>query len=351
MPLVQEARRGSSLKIVAAVLGGLLCADLVARIPLGATNEGSDPAARESAANFASRTETTGTSAPAPSPQVAAAPVAAPAPEPARSAAPEPKVTPPSAAAPAPAAPAPEQQAQASAAEADNNQADGVLCEQQTWPYLEGRCKEAAAASATSANRQVRVIGKESTAPAVVVTPLPPETAGPRRNAVTTPGTQANQPGGDQMTLAAAPTEAKPEQADAAPMSANVSMPRPAPESIRPPAEQAVTPQPVLRNSATAPERSARRESPIRERASVAKTQKSEKQQKPEKQRFTRSQPPTEQEPQSVERRAGIAESRAYQLPSGRRIVVFRQSNGEIGIVPDRRGGGGGDGGSFFFGW
>ena len=349
MPLVQEARRGSSLKIVAAVLGGLLCADLVARIPLGATNEGSDPAARESAANSASRTETTGTSAPAPSPQVAAAPVAAPAPEPARSAAPEPKVTPPSAAAPGATAPAPAQQARASAAEADNNPADGLPCEQQTWPYLDGRCKEAAAASAMSANRQVRVIGKESTAPAVVVTPLPPETAGPRRNAVTTPGTRANQPSGDQMTLAAAPAETKPEQANAGPASANVSMPRPAPESIRPPAEQAVAPQPAFGNSATTPERSARRESPIRERASVAKTQKSEKQQKAEKQRFTRSQPPAEQEPQSVERRAGIAESRAYQLPSGRRIVVFRQSNGEIGIAPDRRGGG--DGGSFFFGW
>jgi hypothetical protein len=153
------------------------------------------------------------------------------------------------------------------------------------------------------------------------------------------------------MTLAAAPAETKPEQANAGPVSANVSMPRPAPESIRPPAEQAMAPQPAIGNSATAPERSGRRESPIRERASVAKTQKSEKQQKAEKQRFTRSQPPAEQEPQSVERRAGIAESRAYQLPSGRRIVVFRQSNGEIGIAPDRRGGGGGDGGSFFFGW
>ena len=44
-------------------------------------------------------------------------------------------------------------------------------------------------------------------------------------------------------------------------------------------------------------------------------------------------------------RRTGVTESRGYQLPSGRRIIVFRQSNGEVGIAPAT-----GDSSSFFFG-
>jgi hypothetical protein len=44
-------------------------------------------------------------------------------------------------------------------------------------------------------------------------------------------------------------------------------------------------------------------------------------------------------------RRTGVTESRGYQLPSGRRIIVFRQSNGEVGIAPDT-----GGSSAYFFG-
>lgn len=346
MPLVQEARRGSSLKIVAAVLGGLLCADLIARIPFDGWGAGGGRAAPESAVASSSRTETTGSSlSPSPAP-VAAVPVAAPpAPESTRSAAREAEAVPPPAA-----APPPEQQAKANAGETNNNSAEGLPCEQQTWPYLDGRCKEAAAATAAPGSRQVRVIAKDSTAPTAVVTPLPAEIVDPRRDAIASreaAKTQSNRPEhtapapsrGDQMTLAAAPAELKPEP-DAAPVNGNVLVPRPAPESIRKPAADTVSPQPTIRELVSTPERSTRRES--RDRARSAKAQKSEKQ------RFTRSQPTAEPDSRSADlRRAGITESRAYQLPSGRRIVVFRQSNGEVGIAPDR----GGGGGSYFFGW
>jgi hypothetical protein len=108
---------------------------------------------------------------------------------------------------------------------------------------------------------------------------------------------------------------------------------------------EAVAPPPAIRDLEATPERPARRDA--RERTKAAKAQKSERP------RFSRSQPAAEQESRGANpRQAGITDSRAYQLPSGRRIVVFRQANGEVGIAPaERRAGAGGGGGSYFFDW
>jgi hypothetical protein len=339
MPLVQEARRGFPLKIVAAILGGLLCVDLIARIPFGESGASSDTAASERAAASGSRSETTATSAPSSSPVLAGAPNA-PAAEPAPAAIREAQITP-----PAVAPQTSEQQAKADPVATSNNPGDGN-CEQQTWPYLDGRCKEAAAAAAAPGTRQVRVVGKDSSAPAAVVTPLPPDSVAPRETAKSqdNPPVQTSPaPAADtRMGLAAAPTEAKPDQS--AVPNGDIAMPRPVPESVRRPVE-AVASAPAVRDLEATPERPTRRDA--RERAKAAKAQKSERP------RFTRSQPAAEQESRGNLRQAGITDSRAYQLPSGRRIVVFRQANGEVGIAPAERraGGGGGGGGSYFFDW
>jgi hypothetical protein len=194
----------------------------------------------------------------------------------------------------------------------------------------------------------VRVIAKDSSAPTAVVTPLPAESARAAAKSQGNAPAQVNAPGstGDRMSLAAAPAEAKPEEIQTGSISGDFSMPRPAPESIRKPPPETASPQPTVREPGTVSERAVRRES--RERAKLAKAQKADREQKSERQRLTRAQPSVDQEARGVERRqAGVVESRAYQLPSGRRIVVFRQANGEVGIAPDRRS----DGGSFFFGW
>lgn len=391
--LVQEPRGGSSLKIIAAVLGVLLCADLIARVPFGSLLAGPDHAV----------SSTTGaaveTSAPAAHPTRSAAQpelAAAKEPQPAPTAAPQipPSVQQPNAAA------SPAQQS--ASQDSETKTVEGLPCEQQTWPYIDSRCKDANNEAPPPANREVRVIGKDSSAPATVVTSLPADAPAtqpqvPREASkidTAAPATTRSMPSTQQTPAPSAPAV---KQADhdskavdttsASPGTAGIDLPRPAPENIR----KAAAPE-SSRKTASAPgsstlsvqestptsKRSVRRATKttnIREDASRpqkftskqnSRSEPSEAEETPwrrEETSWGREEKPWKREETSrgreetswkrdetsrgrkaESRRTGVTDSRAYQLPSGRRIIVFRQSNGEVGIAPA------GDSSSFFFG-
>jgi hypothetical protein len=141
---------------------------------------------------------------------------------------------------------------------------------------------------------------------------------------------------------------------------AAIDLRRPAPESIR----KATAPEPIQNTASTpvssdsAVEESARKSkrsvrratqtTSIREEAS--KTQKRTNKQNPRSGPSDAEETLGRREEASrgrnvVTRHTAVTESRAYQLPSGRRIIVFRQSNGEVGIAPDT-----GGSSAYFFG-
>jgi hypothetical protein len=392
--LVQEPRGGSSLKIIAAVLGVLLCADLITRVPFGSLLAGPEPAVSSTtgAAMETSASAANPTRPAARRPELAAAKEPQPAPAPASQI--PPSVQQPNAAA------SPAQQS--ASQDSEPKTAEGLPCEQQTWPYIDSRCKDANNEAPPPANREVRVIGKDSTAPATVVTPLPADAPATQAQApregskigTAAPATARSMPS-TQQTMAPSASAMKeadhdPKAVDttsASPGTAGIDLPRPAPENIR----KSVAPE-SSRKTASAPgwstssvqestraaERSGRRATKttnIREDAS--KPQKVTSKQNPgaepsgaeetpwrrEETSWGREEKPWKREETSrgreetswkreetsrgrkaESRRTGVTESRAYQLPSGRRIIVFRQSNGEVGIAPA------GDSSSFFFG-
>jgi hypothetical protein len=348
--LVQQPRGGFSLKIVTAVLGVLLCADLIARVPFGSLLAGSDP----------TPTSTTGaalveTSPPAASPTHSAA-------QPELAAAKEPQSLPspsvPASAQQPNAAPSPAQQPASQPAETKNTEA--LPCEQQTWPYIDSRCKDTINETAAPANRQVRVIGNDSSAPATVITPLPAEPIGntpqgARENNKTDTASAASSTSPLKQTNLDADAAAAPSISTAA-----IDLPRPAPQIIR----QAPALEPV-QNTASTPvsSDSAVEESTRKSKRSVRRAtqttsirEEASKTQKRTNKQNLRSGPSDAEEtlgrreeaPRGrnvVTRHTAAAESRAYQLPSGRRIIVFRQSNGEVGIAPDT-----GGSSAYFFG-
>jgi hypothetical protein len=379
--LVQEPRGGSSLKIIAAVLGVLLCADLITRVPFGSLLAGPEPAV--SSTTGAAPVETSAppanlTRSAARQPELATAKEPQPAP------APKPQI---------PASvgqlnPAASTAQQPVPPEAQTKNAEGLSCEQQTWPYIDSRCKDADNEAPPPANREVRVIGKDSSAPATVVTPLPTDTSATQSQApreTSNTGTAASQtaPAIPSTQQAAAPTaaavtqtgnKAKPtDTVSASTGTAAINLPRPPPENIR----KATAPEPG-RKTASAPgsstssvqentrasKRSVRRATqPTNGVEEASRTQKTTSKQnsrseageaeetpwRREETSWAREEKPWKREETSrgrkaEPRRTGVTESRAYQLPSGRRIVVFRQSNGEVGIAPA------GDSSSFFFG-
>jgi hypothetical protein len=379
--LVQQPRGGFSLKIVAGVLGVLLCADLVARIPFGSLLAGPEPAV----------SSTTGgapveTSAPAANPTRSAA-------QPELAAAKEPQ--------PVPAAPLPTpnfaQQPKAAASptqqpasqEAETKNTEGLPCEQQTWPYIDSRCKDANTERPAPANRQVRVIGNDSSAPSTVVTPLPldaiakqpPRSRESNKTDTAVPGPAQSIPSTQQTVtpnagdLKQTANDAKTADTGSAAIGPeSIDLPRPAPQSIR----KAAAPEPI-QNTASAPVSSdtAVQESTRKSKRSVRRTtqttnvgEEAPKAKKITSKQNSRSEPSGAEETpwrreeaswgreerswkseeasrgRNVEpRRTGVTESRGYQLPSGRRIIVFRQINGDVGIAPAT-----GDSSSFFFG-
>lgn len=373
--LVQKPRGGSSLKIVAAVLGVLAGADLIARIPFGSLFAGPDPAA--SSTTGAAETAATAVNPPpsATQPELAAAkqPQAAPSPRP-QTAGSEQRT---SAAAPAP--------KESAARETDVKNAESLPCEQQTWPYLDSRCKDTNVEAPPAGSREVRVIGKESTAPATVVTPIPPEANTPQRSLpretnksnAAAEVTNSNAPAQPAASVA---TNVQPTDNGASaiePSSRSLStgaiaLPRPAPEAARKVTaaepEQSVKPS-VPANFAVqenprkfdhAARRAAKAASPsdapaprkklTSKRRSGSDAEDSEgapgsrEQASLGAEEYWWKREGTLRRGSADARRNGITQSRAYQLPSGRRIVVFRQSNGDVGIAPDT------GSGSFFFG-
>ena len=342
--LVQEVRNGASLKIIAGVLGTLLCADLVTRIPFDyakpdhvaspassvagpesplSASEGAPPVTRESAAapkgDAAAQGDARATTPAIESPPASA--VALPQ---------QPNST-----------PDPVQQA---AASSENAVSGGVPCEQQTWPYIDARCKDASTEAPAPGSRQVRVIGKDSNAPTTVVTPLP-------NDAVAKP---AQQVAVTQPALSAAPQQSpaheqqvsvpeKPAETSTATVeSAPVVLPRPAPSALRQAGTYSLASTPAAEDSFVPREQQPRRlKKPKIVREQPGREQTISTRRTNARVRTAEEAPRARDE----ESRRGVVQSRAYELPSGRRIVVFRQSNGDVGIAPASA-----DASSFFFG-
>jgi hypothetical protein len=287
--------------------------------------------------------------------------------------------------------------------EAETKNPEGLPCEQQTWPYIDSRCKDANIEAPPPANREVRVIGKDSSAPATVVTPLPADTRTtqsqlPRQASKSDSAAPQSTPPIPSTQQAAAPTASDVKQIDnnataAVTTSTSIStpatgLPRPAPEHIR----KAAAPErisktasapassnPMVQESTRSSKQSVRRTAKTTNtREETSKAQKVTSKQDPraepgdaEETPWTWEQAPRTREETSWKReetsrgreetsrkreeaprgrntnsrRTSVTDSRAYQLPSGRRIIVFRQSDGEVGIRPDT-----GDSSSFFFG-
>jgi hypothetical protein len=323
--LVQEARASSSLKIVTAVLGTLLCADLLGRvIPFGSADVSAAPPQASASAPAAV----------AGKPQVPEQPTATA------------TVAPPQVNAGAAIASLPTPR------EAEKTGPDGQPCEPQAWPYIDSRCKDADADTLSQANRQVRVIAKDPSTPATVMTPLPIDNAATRPEAQASPLPPRLPPSMSEGRLADNELRA----ADTPVTSSDTppALPRRAPETIRQAAlPTAATPAvPETTNSAVPNGRTfersirrgrntagvrenAREESPPPPKSTNQRSARSQRRDIEENSRRRKAEP----------RRTDITESRAYQLPSGRRIVVFRQANGEVGIAPDTR-----RSDSFFFG-
>jgi hypothetical protein len=241
---------------------------------------------------------------------------------------------------------------QQAAASSETAGSGGLPCEQQTWPYIDARCKDASAETPAPGSRQVRVIGNDSNAPNTVITPLPNDTVGkPAQPASPVATTQPAVSAASQQSPAREQQVSLPDQkpaeiASTPTESAAVALPRPAPSAIRQAGTDS-TPSNLAAEDGSVPrEQQPRRlkktkivrEQPVREQPAREQTLSI---------RRSNARVRTAEEGARVRDEAprGAIQSRAYELPSGRRIVVFRQSNGEVGIAPASS-----DASSFFFG-
>ena len=357
--LVQEARNGASLKIIAGILGTLLCADLATRIPFDSPKPEQVPSPASGVAAPES-TPPLPETAPPVQRSAAAAPkadIAASTPNPSVDSPPTTSTT-----VPPPQLKAVPDAPPQVAASSETAASGGVPCEQQTWPYVDARCNDAGAEAPAPGSRQVRVIGKDSNAPSVVVTPLP-------NDATAKPPQPPSQVAATQPALSAAPQQSQTQEArsalpqtdqqvsvrdqkapETAPGTAEspvVALPRPAPSGIRKAGTYSAPPSPAAEDSPVSREQQPRRlkktkivrEQPVREQPAREHTLATRRTNA--RARMAEEGPRAHDE----ESRRAAVQSRAYELPSGRRIVVFRQSNGDVGIAPASD-----DASSFFFG-